>query len=279
MENWLKNLIRKIRQQDLVDNLLFEIDQTLKTYELLKEQNDKQTQELNDIIKSYLVEIDARKKSAEYLEVDNKQLKLAIEKAELTIVNLTAQIKNLNEESNRALYDYWYNKYPKTHIHLHYGYSVREFARTNNDKVPKLVGNNYDGIMNKTLKHVIKFMTYVADEKENWQTANETMIRKKGDCEEGAILMYAIAVKSGVPKERLRINAGDVTYKGGRSGHCYLSYLRESDNEWYVMDWCYWPKESIDFKKSWDDAKNYFGIWYSFNQDYVWLKPDYKGEF
>jgi len=94
--------------------------------------------------------------------------------------------------------------------------------------------------------------------------------RGKGDCEDGAILMANMMLLSGVPYWRIRLNAGDV--EGG--GHAYVTYLRETDNEWYILDWCYWPSESANFKKKWKDAQKYFGIWGSWNTKYIYgVKP------
>ena len=122
-------------------------------------------------------------------------------------------------------------------------------------------------MVNKTLKFIISKIKYTSDQDkgEMWQFAFETFKRDKGDCEDGAILMYNILVNSNVPYWRLRLNAGSV--QGG--GHVYLTYLREKDNQWYVCDWCYWPNESINFKKKWKDAQKYFGIWFSWNSKYI----------
>jgi len=99
-----------------------------------------------------------------------------------------------------------------------------------------------------------------------------TVIMKNGiithQCEDGAILMANMMLKSGIPYWRIRLNGGDV--KGG--GHAYVTYLREKDNKFYVLDWCYWPNESINFGQPWADAKNYFGIWFSWNKKYGFIK-------
>lgn len=101
-----------------------------------------------------------------------------------------------------------------------------------------------------------------------------TFIFKNGlishQCEDGAILMANIMLKSGVPYWRIRLNAGDV--QGG--GHAYVTYLREKDNKWYVLDWCYWYGDSVNFKKTWKDAKKYFGIWFSWSSKYGFMKDE-----
>ncbi len=130
--------------------------------------------------------------------------------------------------------------------------------------LPRIQGGS-DSIAQKALDYVNKHIKYTSDSGEYWQFAYETWKRKKGDCEDGAILMANIMLMSGIPYWRIRLNAGDV--KGG--GHAYVTYLREKDDTWYVMDWCYWYKESKDFGKPWKKAKKYFGIWGSWNKKYV----------
>ena len=80
--------------------------------------------------------------------------------------------------------------------------------------------------------------------------------------------MANMMISASIPPFRIRLNAGDV--KGG--GHAYVTYLREKDNQWYVMDWCYWYTQSVNFKKKWTDAKNYYGIWWSWNNYAVYKK-------
>ena len=67
---------------------------------------------------------------------------------------------------------------------------------------------------------------------DNWQSPEETEMMKKGDCEDGAILIANMMLMSGVPYWRIRLNAGDV--QGG--GHAWVTYLRESDNQWIILD-------------------------------------------
>jgi len=130
--------------------------------------------------------------------------------------------------------------------------------------LPTYSGTN-DEIASKCLHYVNLKIKYTKDDKDYWQFAYETRERKKGDCEDGAILMVNMMIMSGIPYWRVRLNAGKV--KGG--GHTYVTYLREENNEWYILDWCYWYKESKNFGKKWDDAEKYFTIWGSWNQKYV----------
>jgi hypothetical protein len=182
------------------------------------------------------------------------------------------------EAKARELETYWNTKRPKTTWlypgrHLYNDESSRIpvdpriFFQTDRT-IPGVSGSGNDVRANNCLKKVISTITYTRDVKsggEYWQFPFETIRRKKGDCEDGAILMANMMINSGIPYWRIRLNAGMV--QGG--GHAYVTYLREEDNQWYVMDWCYWPSEAVDFKKTWNSAEKYFGIWGSWNKKYV----------
>ena len=110
---------------------------------------------------------------------------------------------------------------------------------------------------------------YVGEKKEFWKFSYETWRDKFGDCEDGAILMYNIMLNSGIPHWRIRLNCGDVM--GG--GHAYVTYLKEKDDEWYVLDWCYWYNPNgVKWKNahkyySDSDGKKGFNIWSSLNPE------------
>lgn len=134
-----------------------------------------------------------------------------------------------------------------------------------------------DYIMTDILRWVQKNITYVTDDKtykvpEKWQTPSETLKLKTGDCEDGAILIYALAQMCGIPDSRLLIFAGSVL--GG--GHCWLGYRSdEYPLNWCFMDWCYWydrntpnnrTKYYIKDTTIYDDPKHqYLTIWFAFN--------------
>lgn len=67
----------------------------------------------------------------------------------------------------------------------------------------------------------------------------ETLQRRKGDCEDGAILLMTLAVTAGVPREKLRLYAPIVTKNGL---HASVAYQRETDQEWVWVEWTMkWP--------------------------------------
>jgi len=93
-------------------------------------------------------------------------------------------------------------------------------------------------------------ITYKSDIKnygkmEWWALPTETVERKSGDCEDGAFLIHSLMLNSGIPWDRIRTYAGEVVVGQGASsgGHGWTAYKRETDDEWVVLDWCYYPNQ------------------------------------
>jgi predicted transglutaminase-like cysteine proteinase len=154
----------------------------------------------------------------------------------------------------------------------------RFFFENQDNGLPLQTGANHDEVALKSLQWVIQNITYTSDlaqfkNPEEWLFPAETLFLRKGDCEDGAILMANMMVKAGIPYWRIRLNAGDVwdgsgiPMTGGKIGHCWVTYLRESDNVWVILDWCY----NAGIHK-WKDAEDYFDIWFSFNRDFIFAQ-------
>jgi predicted transglutaminase-like cysteine proteinase len=91
----------------------------------------------------------------------------------------------------------------------------------------------------KIEKWVRKNIKYYSDKKqfnmnERWTLPMETLQRRKGDCEDGAILIMSLATTAGIPRNRLRLYA-PIVVSGGY--HASVAYRRESDNEWVWVEW------------------------------------------
>jgi hypothetical protein len=181
---------------------------------------------------------------------------------------------------------FWNDKRPKTDDYIRKVRTIlngnamvhadpRIFFNSLDNIVPTVTGTNDEKAYN-ALNKVIKLIEYQSDtsqfkEAEEWLFAHETLQLEAGDCEDGAILIANILLKSGVPYWRIRLNAGDV--KGG--GHCWCTYLRESDNKWVILDWCYWPEQSLP-GLLYNDAENYFDIWFSWNTKHIYLDEEFE---
>lgn len=131
----------------------------------------------------------------------------------------------------------------------------------------------------RVLRYVNDNITYTTDIskwniEEYWQTCLETWTLKTGDCEDGAILLYCILNKLGVPDNLLRVVAGNVS--GG--GHCYVVFLSDEDGLEYPIDWCYWYTKSYGMKIPYVTRTKYLyslGEWFSFNATASYKKREY----
>ena len=135
------------------------------------------------------------------------------------------------------------------------------------EQARKLAGESNDESVINVLRWVYSSIKYVPDSVkwhtiEKWQTPSETFESLSGDCEDGAVLMYAMLSSIEVSPTQLRINAGDVI--GG--GHCWLEYRSDTTGKPYYIDWCY----DIDLSRIVDRYdrtyhEKYKRIWWCFN--------------
>lgn len=124
---------------------------------------------------------------------------------------------------------------------------------------------------------------YVSDKQahymeEFWQSPDETWSRKSGDCEDGALLLVKLMELAGIPAFRRKICCGNVLINVSSVGHAYVIYLRESFNDWFVLDWCLLPDNcffdwhaGISHKV---DGIVYRSLWFTFNEEFVWGQFD-----
>jgi hypothetical protein len=154
-----------------------------------------------------------------------------------------------------------------------------------------------------------KILTYTGDIEENktyefWQFPFETVESMRGDCEDGAILIAALAINAGIPPYKVKVAAGDVTnrfylnpeapsieevplgkyeFDGvSEGGHAYCIYLA-SDNEWRIIDWCYYedsktPMLEKPLSKDGGFGKCYLDTWFTFNNQFAWNQTSMKIE-
>lgn len=140
--------------------------------------------------------------------------------------------------------------------------------------LPTFLSRNNDKIMIECLKYVKNLITYENDSvrfgvAEKWQLIEETLLFKKGDCEDGAILIYCLARAHGISPAQIRLTAGWVENNGKQEGHCYIEYMPDSSfrassiGEWYTIDWCYWPDTKNFTERFARDEDKYLIRWWS----------------
>jgi hypothetical protein len=214
--------------------------------------------------------------------------------------------------NEKELSEYWNNKRPRNTI----GYTGRAIPKRSADgsdiilkervqidvktmvaendcflnkviNVFNLKGESHDQTMLNIQKWAVGNIRYLGDDANNytmeyWQFPFETLADGTGDCEDGAILIASLALNAGIPAFRVRVTAGMVqpAPTAPQGGHAYVSYLRESDNQWVIIDWCYLEDSgtSIENKILQKDNPYYKEIWFSFNNQFSWAdKPlDFK---
>jgi predicted transglutaminase-like cysteine proteinase len=233
--------------------------------------------ELESLNKQLLEWQKQHSKALKELESINAKL----EKCKLKTSLLSSELKECDER----ILEYFWNHKIRPLDKLYYparngnNMDVIRFFNSNNSEIPIINGESNDEKANNALKYVKNAIVYTADNKENWQWSNETLKRLAGDCEDGAILMANIMVKSGVPYWRIRLNAGDVmvanTARTG--GHCWVTYFSDN-NEWVVLDWCYYYRESVNLKNKWKTAERYLNTWFSWSSKYGFKKDTFDRE-
>lgn len=124
------------------------------------------------------------------------------------------------------------------------------------------------------LQWVQKNIKYVSDKKqfglpEFWQLPSETLSLKKGDCEDGAILMANFLTVLGVPSWKIRLTAGLTTAK---EGHAWLTYYCSKTKRWVALDWCYHPSDlPIQDRLDYKDTGLYAKVWFSWTRDQAYF--------
>jgi len=223
-----------------------------------------------------------------------KDNEVLIEQLKATNSNLLVSNTELQKELNILKLPnqnevYWNTKYPNSLVRYSCRWNnildmldVRWFFGNSIDDFEQIVKK--DGTDDERMLFIQKWVrdniVYDSDTNtykvgEYWADSMETLRRRRGDCEDGAILMANLAMTANIPYWRIRITAGDV--EGG--GHAYVTYLSDSqltkpftEQSWKVCDWCYYPDVlPFDERPNYKDEPKYYTdkIWFSFNKKYA----------
>ena len=163
---------------------------------------------------------------------------------------------------------------------------VRDFITPNNFLIENLIKDmkinnlNNDQKAEHIQQWVMKHIKYDHDQSvhghnEVWQFPFETLHMGTGDCEDGAILMASMMLAAGIPAFRVRVAGGLVKVDSKTAptgGHGWCCYLRESDNKWIALDWCYLPQFKLPMskRKTLKEDTNYIETWFSWNARFSW---------
>ncbi|MDM8564396.1 transglutaminase-like domain-containing protein [Candidatus Halobeggiatoa sp. HSG11] len=134
-------------------------------------------------------------------------------------------------------------------------------------------------------KFVVNFLDYVGDDDasecpEFWLFPFETLQSGVGDCEDGAILIASLMLKAGIPAYRIKVAAGYVQASptAPQGGHAYCVYLADrsyGNQDWVVLDWCYYEDSRIapedkPLARRGGYRGCYKDIWFTFNNEFSW---------
>ena len=214
-------------------------------------------------------------------------LKEEIKILKLAIVTLKEELDKWKIEPNPKEEEL-NNKYPKTII-LYNGRYIPNYGKYSVD-VRNFFVNPVSNELQKIVKDWINLpddekvlkcqlwvknnITYVSDKtqyelNEYWCYPSEVLKTRKGDCDDGAILMANLMLASGIPYWKIRLTAGDV--EGG--GHAYVTYYCEELYHWVSMDWCYYPRfDPVNERPDYKDEPIYQDVWFSWNKLYAFSK-------
>lgn len=166
--------------------------------------------------------------------------------------------------------------------------SVQDFADTITSH------NSFDKQALAVLQTVRNAVTYKSDKEvwsmsEYWATAEETLQKREGDCDDGAILAYVLCRLKGIPADRLYLFAGNVwdPFRNKEAGHCWLGYRPELYPLNFVfLDWCYYYDTSkIDARELFyihnqtiygSKSQKYRTIWFGFNEEHSHRRLSYS---
>lgn len=207
-----------------------------------------------------------------------------------------AKLRKLQMELD-DIAEYWNNKWPKANItysarplpnkQVNVNWDVRNFIWGDNAQLKDIVDNSklkaktYNKTALNCLEWVIDNVKYISDTKEQglpefWLFPAETLKLRKGDCEDGAILLASLMRSAGIPAYRVKLCAGYVEYLSKLSGHAYPIFLRDDDT-WCVLDWCYWPMRiPLEQRKEHKAETKYREIWWTCNDKFSWAQHDVR---
>ena len=217
--------------------------------------------------------------------------------------NYEERLKNGEKLTDKELSIYYNYKYPRERI-KYWGRGlpnnagriicdVSNFIMPDDDMVKdiiqeldiKISDSDHDAKAVKIQNWILENVHYVYDQTqhgyiEHWQFPYETIQLGTGDCEDGAILMASLMIAAGIPRWRVRVAGGLVATgqpTAPTGGHGWTCYLRQSDQKWIVLDWCYLPDTSpITEKKTLSENDNYITTWFSWNDKWSWGKEAFE---
>ena len=215
-------------------------------------------------------------------------LKSQITEFKSEIIRFNSQVGRLIEEKKKESFEEeidnkWIKSPIKYRARNNNLYDVRSFIaypsavmRDLNAEIRIIPDDKNDVIAYKILQYAIKKFKYKIDETEDWQFPEDFINNNfTGDCEDGSNLIISLMRNANVPAFRIK-NACGWVFKGKQKiGHSYPIYLRESDDEWVQLDWCFYPNNQLIKDRNLAKENKLYGeIWWTFNDIYSWSQKE-----
>ena len=233
-----------------------------------------------------------------YLEQDNKDLQLSLDRLSKRNIELSIKLGNLTRKVDVNDAKFWNEKWPKSKIYYKAPNRkvvtdyVKEYPFPRVKKIAMdiisssmLVRDNPDGVVLAVMEWIKKEkFRYAKEPSELWKCPEQILDDKnKGnDCDDIGILMYYIIREIFKQlkiwekvKHRLRCMCGNVNRRGdipsSAGGHFYLNWLHY-DNHWYTVESTYYLALAIaNYEKLPQKYNSMYGtIWFSFSDYASW---------
>jgi transglutaminase-like putative cysteine protease len=165
-------------------------------------------------------------------------------------------------------YDENGNTSADTRYEMYLQFPNREMKRLTREIVDPADAN--DAKAYEILMWVQENIQYISDSEiygspEYWALPTMTLQQGRGDCEDGAFLIHSLMLNAGIPYERIRTYGGAVFAGPGApaGGHAWTAYMRETDDEWVTLDWCYYAEDvSVAERVPLREDLKYFDDWF-----------------
>jgi len=146
-----------------------------------------------------------------------------------------------------------------------------EYFQYENPRIQKLTDGIIDPSWSDDQKayvaeqYVIDLLEYIPDlenygQNEYWALPTQTLDKKSGDCEDGALFIISIMLHAGVDPSKIFFYGGTVREDGRLElgGHGWVGYKR-SDGEIVPLDWCFYPtSNSLEDRPALKDNRRYY---------------------
>ena len=169
------------------------------------------------------------------------------------------QLKYSSIAGEKSRNDYGtYLQYPNAQVKA-LAMSIVKPTETDDEKAHKIMSWVQDNIDYQSDVKTYKMSEF-------WALPTLTLNKGCGDCEDGAFLIHSLVLNAGISCEKIRTYGGLVVSETNAEAHMWTAYKRDTDDEWVVLDWCYYAnKDAIADRKPMKDDIMYIDDYFYVN--------------